>query len=75
MTPSWRKPVGALGIVAYITAWVVLIASFSGVVGGWPVLVQTLVYVVAGVVWILPLRPVLQWMETGTWRPPSPRSP
>ena len=78
MTPSWRKPVGALGIVAYITLWVALIASFSEVIGRWPVLVQTLVYVVAGVVWILPLKPVLQWMETGSVHPPSqtpPRSP
>ena len=71
MTPSWRKPAGALGIIAYITLWVALIASFSGVIGGWSVLVQTLVYVVAGSVWILPLKPVLQWMETGTWRAPG----
>ena len=70
MTPSWRKPVGALGIIAYIIVWVVLIASCSRVIGQWPVLVQALVYVIAGVVWIAPLRPVLQWMETGTWKPP-----
>lgn len=77
MTPSWRKPVGALGIVAFITLWVVLIASFSRVIGGWPVLVQALIYLIAGIAWILPLGPVLQWMETGTLRPPidpPPRS-
>lgn len=71
MTPSWRKPVGALGIIAFITLWVVLVASFSDVIGGWPVLVQTLVYVFAGIAWIAPLGPVLQWMETGTWRAPQ----
>jgi len=70
VTPSWRKPAGALGILAWITFWVVLIASFSRILGSWPVLVQMLVYLVAGVVWILPLKPVLQWMETGTLHPP-----
>ncbi len=71
MNPSWRKPVGALGIIAFITLWVILVASFSRAIGGWHVLLQTLVYLVAGIVWILPLKPLLQWMETGTWRPPE----
>ncbi|MES2338507.1 MAG: DUF2842 domain-containing protein [Pseudomonadota bacterium] len=71
MNPSWRKPVGALGICAFITLWVVIVASFSRVVGNWPVLVQTVIYLIAGIVWILPLKPVLQWMETGTWRAPD----
>lgn len=70
MTPSWRKPAGALGILAWIAFWVVLITSFSHVIGGLPVLVQAVVYLVAGIVWILPLRPVLQWMETGSVHPP-----
>ncbi len=70
MTPSWRKPVGALGILAWIAFWVVLITSFSGTIGLWPILVQTVVYLVAGIVWSLPLKPVLLWMETGRWRVP-----
>ena len=70
MTPSWRKPVGALGIVAFIAVWVAIVASFSRVVGDWPVAVQTIVYLIAGIVWILPLKPVLLWMETGRWRVP-----
>jgi len=37
-------------------------------VGRWPVLAQTLVYVVVGTVWILPLGRFLQWMETGRFR-------
>ncbi|URW76547.1 DUF2842 domain-containing protein [Sphingomonas donggukensis] len=68
MTPSWRKPVGMLGILAYVTIWVVAIASFSGAIGSLPALVQLPIYLVAGIVWICPLRPALQWMETGRWR-------
>ena len=67
-TPSWRKPVGMLGILAYVTIWAVAIASLSGVIGEWHILIQTVFYLIAGLIWILPLRPVLKWMETGTFR-------
>ncbi|NLS29105.1 hypothetical protein S2M10_41250 [Sphingomonas sp. S2M10] len=74
MSPSWRKPAGALAIVGLILVWVVLVASFSGWIGQLPILVQTLVYLALGIVWILPLKPLLRWMETGRWRmPPPPR--
>ena len=66
--PSWRKPAGALGIVLWILAWVVLVASFSQWIGQLPVLGQLPVYLVTGIVWILPLGGVLRWMETGRWR-------
>lgn len=70
-TPSWRKPVGMLAILALIAVWCVGIVSLSPVVGTWHGLLQLLFYVVAGVIWIAPLRPLLQWMETGRWRRPS----
>lgn len=74
MNPSWRKPAGALAIVGLILVWVVLVASFSVQIGRLPILVQTLVYLALGIVWILPLKPLLRWMETGRWRlPPPPR--
>jgi hypothetical protein len=67
-TPSWRKPIGMLGILAYALIWAVAVASLSGLVGFWPVLVQAIFYIVAGTIWILPLKPVLKWMETGHFR-------
>ena len=70
MTPSWRKPVGAFAIIALIVIWCVAVASLSAIVGQWPVLVQLVFYVVAGIVWIFPLKPLLRWMETGRWRLP-----
>jgi hypothetical protein len=66
--PNWRKPVGMIGILAYIAVWVIVVASFSGEIGALHWTVQALVYLVAGIVWILPLRPALAWMETGRWR-------
>jgi hypothetical protein len=67
MTPSWRKPVGMLLILALIMAWVIAVASLSRTVGNWPILVQLGFYLVTGIVWlwILPMRRILIWMEAG----------
>lgn len=63
MTPSWRKPAGALFILLLIAVWAVLIASLSGVVGTWAWPLQLGFYLVTGIVWITPLKPLLRWME------------
>ncbi len=68
MTPSWRKPVGMLGILAYITVWIVLVASFSGEIGTLHWAVQLVIYAFLGIIWIAPLKPALRWMELGRWR-------
>jgi predicted membrane channel-forming protein YqfA (hemolysin III family) len=66
--PSWRKPAGIFAILALIAVWAVLVASLSTYVGRWPVLLQAIFYLVAGIVWILPLKPLLRWMETGRFK-------
>lgn len=68
MNPSWRKPVGMLAILVAIAIWAVLVTSLSGVVGGWHWALQLAFYIVTGIVWITPMRPLLVWMETGRWR-------
>jgi hypothetical protein len=67
--PSWRKPFGMFLILTIILVWAVIVASFSHAISRLPGLVQIVIYVVAGVIWILPLKPLLAWMETGKWRP------
>lgn len=66
--PTWRKPAGIFAILAIIVMWSGLIASLSGYVFEWPVLVQAIFYLVAGLLWILPLKPLLRWMETGHFK-------
>ncbi len=66
--PTWRKPAGMLLIVGLIGLWAFVIASQSATINGWPVMIQAIVYLLAGTLWILPLRPLLLWMETGKWR-------
>jgi hypothetical protein len=68
MNASWRKPAGIVAILALILVWVVLVTSFSAWIGALPVLVQLPIYLLLGIVWIAPLKPLLRWMETGRWR-------
>jgi hypothetical protein len=68
MQPSWRKPAGTFAILCLILLWVVLIASFSTWIGQWHWTLQAVFYLVTGIVWIAPLKPLLLWMETGRWR-------
>ncbi len=67
--PSWRKPFGMFVILLIIAIWAVLVLMASPLIERLPALVQALVYIVAGIVWILPLKPLLAWMETGRLRP------
>lgn len=66
--PSWRKPAGIFAILALIAVWAAIIVSLSPTVGQWPILAQALFYLIAGIVWILPLKPLLRWMETGHFK-------
>jgi len=66
--PSWRRPAGIFAILLLIVFWAVLIATFAGSIGRLPVLVQALFYLVVGIAWIAPLKPLLRWSQTGQWR-------
>jgi hypothetical protein len=66
--PSWRKPAGILAILSIIAFWCWAIGSFSEHIGDWPGAAQVVFYLVAGIVWIFPVRPLLTWMEIGRWR-------
>ncbi len=68
--PSWRRTAGAFLILGCIALWAGLVVQLAGLVGRLPALAQALFYLVAGMawIWILPLRNILSWSETGRWR-------
>ena len=69
--PTWRIPVGILGLFAGLLVYAIVIARYApAIIGDWPGIVQAIVYIVLGVIWLLPLRNFLIWMETGRWGPP-----
>jgi len=66
--PTWRIPVGVLALVVALAAYSLAVARYvAPLIDAWPGLAQAPVYVVLGVVWLLPLRRFLIWMETGRW--------
>jgi hypothetical protein len=66
--PSWRKPAGILLILLLIGIWATLAATLAEAFPHMPWPVRALFFTAAGIVWILPLKPLLRWMETGRWR-------
>lgn len=70
MEPSYRKLAGIGLILLLIAMWAALVASLARVVGAWPVIVQAPFYLVMGLAWIIPLKPLVRWMQTGSFRSP-----
>lgn len=68
MEPSGRKLAGIALIAALIVLWAAFVASLAPFVGKWPVLLQAPYYLFMGVVWIIPLKPLIRWIETGSFR-------
>ena len=68
MKPTWRKPAGMGLILLLILFWAGLIGQMAAQIARLPWPLQAIVYCVAGIVWILPLKPLLRWMELGRWK-------
>lgn len=66
--PSWRQGAGIALILLLIAGWAILVVSVAPLLDGLPRWVHVIYYVVGGLIWILPLKPLLRWMETGKWR-------
>ena len=64
--PTWRIPVGILALCAALTVYAIVIARYvPDLIGDWHAAFQTIIYLVLGIAWLLPLRRFLIWMETG----------
>lgn len=72
--PSWRTGVGIALILLLIVVWAAFVASLAQTVSTWPILVQAPFYLVMGLGWIIPLKPLIRWSQTGRWRAPDDRA-
>lgn len=66
--PTWRKPVGMIGMILYIAIYALIVSVLADWIRAAPQLVQAGFYLVAGLAWVLPLKPLFLWMNTGRWR-------
>lgn len=65
--PSFRKLAGVALILLLIAIWAIFVASMARFVGQWPVIVQAVFYLIMGIVWIIPLKPLIRWSQTGSF--------
>ena len=68
LKPKWRNGVGMMLILLVIAVWAVIVATLAPYVARLPFLVEMLFYLVAGIAWIFPVRPLLNWTATGAFR-------
>jgi hypothetical protein len=66
--PSFRKLAGIALILLLILVWAGFVASLARIVGQWPVIVQAPFYLFMGIAWIIPLKPLVGWMQTGSFK-------
>ena len=65
--PTLRIPLGILALLGGLIVYALGVMWASQWIERWPNLVQAAVYLVLGVIWLLPMRRFLIWMETGRW--------
>ena len=60
-----RKLIGVVATIAFVIVYALVAMSLAqlGVTKGAPTLLQWLYYAVVGMGWILPLMPLIAWME------------
>jgi membrane protein YdbS with pleckstrin-like domain len=70
-TPTWRIPFGIISLFVGLILYGAAIARYApSLIGGWSGGAQTVVYLILGLIWLLPLKRFLIWMETGRWSAP-----
>ncbi|MFN7173619.1 MAG: DUF2842 domain-containing protein [Thermaurantiacus tibetensis] len=68
--PSLRRPLGIIGLVLFLFVYALGVVRLAEPVATLHPLVQLPIWLVLGLAWVIPFRPVLVWMETGRWRTP-----
>ena len=65
-TARTRKAAGCAVLLLYMSLYAMFAAGIGAtLVLGWPWWGQILYFAIAGVIWILPLKPLFGWMNCG----------
>lgn len=64
MNPRLKKFIGAIGMVIFVALYALIIAALAPrILTGANKATEMVFYVVAGLAWVLPLLPLIRWME------------
>jgi hypothetical protein len=70
IAPSSRKLIAVALILLLILFWAGFVATLAPIVSRWPILVQAPYYLIMGITWIIPLKPLIRWSQSGHFRAP-----
>ncbi len=60
--PSPRSGIGMAVMLIGLTLYAFLAAGVGNLLDDWPLAIQMTYYLIAGIVWIFPVKKLLQWM-------------
>lgn len=60
--PSHRSLIGMLGLILGLTLYAFLAAAIGDLMVEWPMAVQMIYYLIAGLIWLIPAKKVIYWM-------------
>ncbi len=60
-----RKPIAIIAVLIFMGVWIWGAGTIGTQLTGMPGWQQLVFYVVAGLGWIVPLRPLFKWMNSG----------
>jgi hypothetical protein len=60
--PSSRSLFGMIAMIFGLILYAFLAAGMGELLDGWPILVQSVYYLIAGLLWIIPAKKILYWM-------------
>lgn len=64
MNPRLKKLIGAILMVVFVILYVMTITAIAPrILTGATKIVELLFYVIAGLAWVIPLLPLIRWME------------
>lgn len=66
--PFIRKPLGVLFLMVLLAVYAAVIVRLAAPVLTLPALLQAPVWLVLGIAWVFPARPLVRWIETGRFR-------
>ncbi len=66
--PNWRAPVGVILILVFILIWSGIVVSLIDWISDLNFWLQLPIYIIAGIIWIYPIKPLLLWINTGKFR-------
>jgi Protein of unknown function (DUF2842) len=60
-----RKPIAVAVMLAFMAVWIWGAGTLGSRLAAAPFWMQLIYFIAAGTLWILPLRPLLKWMNAG----------